>query len=77
MRSIHGILHGKIIQLDEDLGFSDGEEVDVIVKPINPRTWGEGIHRSAGAAADVPGFDDVFEQLANERKAATSRNETA
>ncbi len=74
-RSIHGILHGKTIELDEDLGLSDGEEVNVIVKPVNPRVWGEGIRRSAGAAADVPGFDDAFEQLAREREAATFRNE--
>ncbi len=75
-KAIHGRIHGKTIELDEDLGIADGQEVEVIVKPVKPkRPWGEGIKRSAGIAADDPEFDEVFEQIAQDRKAATSRDE--
>jgi hypothetical protein len=35
--------------------------------------WGEGIRKSAGAAAGVPGFDEAFEQVQRDRKAARFR----
>jgi hypothetical protein len=64
----HGRIHGRTIELDEDLGIADGQEVEVTVKPAkSQRPWGEGINRSAGAAADEPEFDAVFEQIARVR----------
>ncbi len=30
-KTIHGIVHGKIIELDEELGVADGQEVEVSV----------------------------------------------
>ena len=72
--TIHGKVYGKTIELDEDLGILDGQEVEVTVRPVEPRRpWGEGIKRSAGVAADDPEFDEVFEQIARDRKAATFR----
>ena len=50
-KTIHGIVHGKTIELDEDLGVAEGQEVEVQVKVVPPvRTWGEGIRarRAAG-----------------------------
>ena len=34
IRKIHGRVHGKSIELDEDLGVADGQEVEVQVKVL-------------------------------------------
>jgi hypothetical protein len=71
---IHGVVHGKTIELTESPGVPDGQEVEVIVRAVETaRPWGEGILRSAGAAADVPGFDEVFTQIERDRKGSTFR----
>jgi hypothetical protein len=68
------VVHGTTIELKEDPGVPDGQEVEVVVKVIGPtRPWGEGIHRSAGSAADVPGFDEVFAEIERERKSSRFR----
>jgi len=52
-RIIHGVVHGRTIELAEDPGVADGQQVEVVVKPLAPaKPWGEGIRRSAGALAD-------------------------
>src|SRR5262249_47436093 len=54
-KTTHGKVRGKIIELDEDLGMAEGQEVEVHVRVVPPsRTWGEGILRTAGALADDP-----------------------
>ncbi|MGA2032564.1 MAG: hypothetical protein ABSG68_09925 [Thermoguttaceae bacterium] len=71
---IHGVVHGNTIELSESPGVPDGQEVEVLVRAIEPaRTWGEGILRSAGAAAVVPGFDEVFAEIQRDRKASQFR----
>lgn len=35
-KTIHGVVHGKTIELDEDLGVADGQEVQVQVKIVQP-----------------------------------------
>ena len=68
-KTIHGKVHGKIIELDEDLGVADGQDVEVQVKVVSSTTtWGEGFRRCAGALADVPGLDEDMEQILRERK---------
>ena len=37
-RTLHGKVHGKTIELDEDLGVADGQEVEVQVEIVQPRT---------------------------------------
>jgi hypothetical protein len=72
---IHGRINGKTIELDDDLGVPNGREVEVVVRVVEPQPdWGEGIRRSAGAAADVADFDEVFAQIERERKAAQFRD---
>ncbi len=72
---IHGVVHGNTIELKEPLDVRAGQEVEVVVRTIEPtRAWGEGILRSAGVAADVPGFDEVFAQIERERKTSTFRD---
>ncbi len=77
-RTIHGTLHGRTIELEEDVGLADGAEVEVLVQPAKRRQeWGEGIKRAAGVGADTSDFDEVFEQIAKERRTATFRGESS
>lgn len=68
-KTMHGIVHGRSIELDEDLGVADGQEVEVQVKIVQPaRKWGEGILRSAGGWADHPEMDAIMEKIQQDRK---------
>ena len=73
----HGIVHGKTIELDQELGFADGQHVDVAIQVsgTSPRTeaWGEGLRRCAGALAGIPDLDDDMEQILAQRKTAKFR----
>jgi hypothetical protein len=35
-RTVHGIVRGKMIEIDEDLGVAEGQEVEVQVKVLPP-----------------------------------------
>jgi hypothetical protein len=64
-----GVVHGKTIELDQDLGLSEGQEVEVRVTIVaKPLPWGEGILRSAGGWADYPEMDAVMDQIQQDRK---------
>jgi hypothetical protein len=66
---IHGIVHGNTIELRESPGVPDGQEVEVVVRAIEPgRPWGEGILRSAGVLSDDPHWDDIMAEIQRERK---------
>ena len=68
-KTIRGIVHGKTIELDEDLGVAEGQEVEVLVKFVHlPRKWGEGILRSAGGWANYPEMDGIMEKIHQDRK---------
>ncbi len=42
-------IHGKAIELEEDLAVADGQQVEIILKTVPAkRQWGEGLHRCAG-----------------------------
>ena len=70
----HGVVHGKSIHLDEEIGLPDGQAVTVIVQ--TPDTGGrlppgEGIRRSAGGWADDPaGLDEYLAWNRSQRKAS-------
>lgn len=73
-KAILGKVHGRTITLDEDPGIADGQEVNVVVTVVRPQQqWGEGIKRSAGAAATTADFDAIFEQIQEERIATRFR----
>jgi hypothetical protein len=68
-KALHGKVHGKTIELDEDLGVAEGQEVEVQVKIVQPTgKWGEGILRSAGGWADYPEMDAIMERIQQDRK---------
>ena len=66
-----GKIHGKTIELTEDLGLGEGQEVEDSVRAINPslptRT-GEGFARTEGALADDPYWDAIMEEVHSMRK---------
>ena len=70
-KSVHGVIYGKVIQLTEEVGLGDGQEVQVFLEPIRPKgQWGEGLRRCAGALADewTEADDRILEELHQERK---------
>ena len=73
--SVHGIIHGKTIELAEDPGFQSGEAIVVVLQtvPQNGRVWGDGIRASAGIAADVPGAEEAWLEVERLRKSGEYR----
>ena len=68
-KAIRGKAHGKVIELDEDLGLAEGQNVEVQVTAIpESRKWGEGILRTAGALADDPYWDEIMDEVHAARK---------
>ena len=76
IKKVHGVVRGKTIELDEDLGVAEGQQVEVEVTVVEPaRKWGEGILRSAGALADewTDEDDRILAEIHEERKRDTRR----
>ncbi|HUY34986.1 MAG TPA: hypothetical protein VMV69_19720 [Pirellulales bacterium] len=69
-KTIHGKVHGKTIELDEDLGVAEGQEVEVHVRmiPSSSREPGEGFLRTEGALADDTEWDAIMEEIHQARK---------
>jgi hypothetical protein len=73
---MHGVVHGKTIELNDTLGIADGQEVEVVVRFPNPsKLWGEGIRRSAGGWANYPEMDVIMEQIQKDRKIERRKQE--
>ena len=73
---LHGKVRGRTIDLAEDLGFAEGQEVEVSVRiapAAVPRQPGEGFLRTEGALADDPHWDAIMEEVYRERKNDTRR----
>ena len=68
-KKLHGKIHGKTIELVENPGVEDGQEVELQMEIIPARTnWGDGIRRSAGGWADFPEMDDIMKTIYEARK---------
>lgn len=69
-KSIHGKIHGKIIELDEDPGIADGEDVEVVLQQTRPEAGIDGLRRCAGALAEewTDEDDRILEMLRRDRK---------
>ncbi|MHC5543929.1 hypothetical protein ACYOEI_37355 [Singulisphaera rosea] len=69
IKHAHGVVHGKTIELDEELGLPDGQEVELQVTVVTkPKPSSEGILRSAEGWADHPEIDAVIDQTRQDRK---------
>jgi hypothetical protein len=76
MKTTHGRIHGRTIELDADLGLADGQEVEVRVQPLSQaERWGEGLRRCAGALAQEWSEEDdrILDAIQQERKLDTRR----
>jgi hypothetical protein len=76
MKTTHGRIHGRTIELDADLGLADGQEVEVRVQPLSrTEPWGEGLRRCAGALAQEWSEEDdrILDAIQQERKLETRR----
>jgi hypothetical protein len=76
-RRIQGIVHGRTIEIGEDLGIPDGQQIEMIVSFVgNKRPWGEGILSAAGALADswTEEDDRILEEIYQDRKRTSQRD---
>ncbi len=54
-RMVRGKAHGKTIELDEDLGVPDGQDVEVQITVISPAgNWGQGIRAPPKRSLTIP-----------------------
>jgi hypothetical protein len=67
---LRGVIHGNVIELDESTGMSDGQRVEVVVRPVFPegKQPGEGFLRTEGALADDTEWDAIMEQVQQSRR---------
>jgi hypothetical protein len=67
---IYGKVHGRTIELDEDLGMAEGQEVEVQVRllPDTGRQMGEGFLRTEGALATDTEWDAIMHEVCEARK---------
>lgn len=64
---LKGVVHGKVIELDQEPGMPDGQQVTVALQPVLPP--GEGIRQSAGAWADAgEEFDEWLDEMQRSRQ---------
>ncbi len=73
LSTLRGVIHGKMIQLAEEAGLPDGQEVSVSLKPVEPgeTPWppGEGLRRAFGGwAEDAEELDQFLEWNRQQRK---------
>ncbi len=69
--TLRGVVRGKIIELQADTGIDDGQEVEVVLRPVptaTPPEQGEGISRTAGALPDDENDDAILAEIAEGRK---------
>ena len=68
-KTIHGKARGHMIELDEDLGVADGQDVEVTVRTVSsPQKPGDGLLRTEGALVDDPEWDDIMADIHQARK---------
>lgn len=78
IRRVHGIVHGKMIEIEEELGLPDGDRVSIVIESpqSSQDTWGEGLRRCAGALVDdwTEGDDKILDEIYRSRH-SDSRSE--
>jgi len=80
IRRVLGVVHGKTIEVEEDLGLSDGDKVQMTIErpDVAKPKWGEGLRRCAGALADDwTDDDDLILRKINQDRRSDSRSEMA
>lgn len=78
-KTVHGVVHGKTIELDEELGVAEGQSVEVQVRvlagkkqlPGPPPAWQPGgTTTAAGMMSNCWTHEDdqIFEEIQRQRK---------
>ncbi len=70
-RTVHGLIHGRTIEVAEDLGIAEGQRVEITVNTVPASgQWGEGLWRCAGALAGewTEEDDRILEEIYQNRK---------
>jgi hypothetical protein len=78
-RTVHGVIHGRTIELAEDLGIAEGQQVEITVKAVAPtKQWGEGLRRCSGALATewTEEDDRILAEIYEERRRDTRKEIT-
>jgi len=67
---LRGVVRGNVIELKDDAGISDGEQVEVIVRRVVPqgRQPGEGFLRTEGALAEDSEWDAIMDEIQQARR---------
>lgn len=69
MRTAHGVIRGKTIELEESLGLVDGQKVEIEIRALGrSEGWGAGIERSAGGWNHLDGVAETIQRIQQERK---------
>jgi hypothetical protein len=70
MQPLQGIIHGKIIELDQAPNFPDGQPAQVMLEAVSAQsTPGEGLRRAFGAwAEDEEELDEFLNWNRSQRK---------
>lgn len=72
---LQGKARGKTIELNEDLGLIDGEEIEIqITTKRKTRPLGDGLLRTEGALANDPEWDQIMHDIYLDRKRDTRRD---
>jgi hypothetical protein len=70
-KMLHGKVHGKLIELDQDPGLAEGQEVEITVRAVPSAARGqsgEGLLRTEGVLADDQEWDGIVEEIYQDRK---------
>jgi hypothetical protein len=70
-RTIQGTIRGRTIELAEDHGFADGQQVEVSLRSVLPggvRQPGEGLLRTEGALVEDEHWDAIMEEIHQGRR---------
>jgi hypothetical protein len=73
---MHGKAHGRTIELSEDTGFAEGQEVEVSVRAVpsrQSRKPGDGLLRAEGALEEDPFWDAIMDEIYRDRKNDTRK----
>lgn len=73
-KTLHGKIHGRTIELDEDPGVAEGQPVEITIMSMPAeRPWGEGLRRCAGALANewTEEDDRILDEIHQDRKRDT------
>lgn len=68
--ALRGVVRGRTVELVQESGLPDGQEVTVILNPVRPISSGEGLRRAFGAwANDAEELEQFLEWNRQQRKA--------